>query len=344
MSSVGWSGVVRSGLIPVAGDSSSPVAAPQRRQKLAPSVKGAPHRLQYLCIFLYLPISRPTDPSSSYYKWDPGTTEAVWWTREPVYTALTVFYNGPVMEPRQKKVIVLRHVPHEHLGTLAEAFSSAGLCYEYVNFYEQSKGLHSLDDAAALLILGGPMNVDETDRYPFLAREVASAREAVERKLPVLGICLGAQLIAKALGARVYANREKEIGWYEVERTPAAADDPLFCGFHEKETVFQWHGDTFDLPVGATLLARSPACRHQAFRYGSNGYGLQFHVEVTEEMIREWLCEPVNCAELAHGREPIDPARIEVETPAYLPRLRQLAASLYVGFFEDLRAALEMTN
>ena len=102
--------------------------------------------------------------------------------------------------------------------------------------------------------------------------------------LPVLGICLGAQLLAKTLGARVYPNRVKEIGWYPIELTPAAADDPLFAQ-SGAQTVFQWHGDTFDLPAGAVHLARSPLCENQAFRYGHNAYGLQFHIEMTAAMI-----------------------------------------------------------
>ena len=129
-------------------------------------------------------------------------------------------------------------------------------------------------------------------------------------KLPVLGVCLGSQLLAKALGSRVYANRVKEIGWYEVELLPAANDDRLFGGLctsprprpraeREKVTVFQWHGDTFDLPKGAVQLARSAQCENQAFRFGEAAYGLQFHMEVTAEIIDSWLCQSDNCGELA---------------------------------------------
>ena len=116
-----------------------------------------------------------------------------------------------------------------------------------------------------------------------------SSRLAMD--LPVLGICLGSQLLAKTLGARVYPNHVKEIGWYPVELTPAAADDPLFAQSGTR-TMFQWHGDTFDLPSGAVHLARSPACENQAFRYGRRAYGLQFHIEMTAAMIDDWLSVP----------------------------------------------------
>src|SRR5262249_43189076 len=152
---------------------------------------------------------------------------------------------------------------------------------------------------AGLVVMGGPMNVDQVDRYPNLAIEVQWLRQAVEAKLPILGVCLGSQLLAKALGSPVYANRIKEIGWYEVEWLPAATDDPLFSTLPRPTTVFQWHGDTFDLPPGAVQLARSPQCENQAFRYGPSAYGLQFHMEVTAAIIDDWLCESGNCGELA---------------------------------------------
>jgi GMP synthase (glutamine-hydrolysing) len=164
------------------------------------------------------------------------------------------------------------------------------------------------------------MNVDQTDRFPYLADEVQWIQQAVAADLPVLGICLGAQLLAKALGSPVYANPVKEIGWYPVEITAEAANDPLFRDAASVETVFQWHGDTFDLPDDATLLATAPACRHQAFRKGDCTYGLQFHVEVTAEIVADWLHEPGNCGELA-GLDYIDPEQIRRESHNKLPAM-----------------------
>ena len=133
------------------------------------------------------------------------------------------------------------------------------------------------------------MNVDEVEKYPHLAQEVEWIKQALAAGLPTLGICLGAQLLAKALGAKVYPNRVKEIGWYSAELTPHADRDPLFEGGGKQITVFHWHGDTFDLPPGTVRLAESKLCRNQAFRYGRSAYGLQFHIEMTAELIDSWL-------------------------------------------------------
>jgi GMP synthase-like glutamine amidotransferase len=175
------------------------------------------------------------------------------------------------------------------------------------------------------------MNVDEVDRYPFLRAEVGWIREAVEARIPVLGICLGAQLLAKALGAAVYPNRIKEIGWYEIALTAEAASDPLFEGCSPRQTVFQWHGDTFDLPAGAVHLATSPLCRHQAFRYGPSAYGLQFHAEMTAALVDDWLGEAGNERELAELAT-IDPAAIRAQTPHCLPRMETLGRQILQRF------------
>jgi GMP synthase-like glutamine amidotransferase len=133
------------------------------------------------------------------------------------------------------------------------------------------------------------MNVYEEDRYPFLKDEDLFIKEAIQRGKFVLGICLGAQLIAKALGARVIKSPAREIGWYDVSLTRIGAVDPLFSHLPKTFSVFQWHEDTFEMPHGATLIATSSLIPYQAFRYGENAYGLQFHLEVTREMITEWM-------------------------------------------------------
>ena len=164
-----------------------------------------------------------------------------------------------------KPVLVLRHVAHEGLGTIADALARQQCRTPLLEMFAQPPGEFDPRDWSGLIVMGGPMNADETDRFPFLADEVRWLRQAVDAELPVLGVCLGAQLLAKALGARVYANRVKEIGWYEVELLPAAADDPLFRGIASPVTVFHWHGDTFDLPAGAVQLARSAQCEIRRF-------------------------------------------------------------------------------
>jgi GMP synthase (glutamine-hydrolysing) len=233
-------------------------------------------------------------------------------------------------------VLILRHMPHEPGGTLELALIGAGLDFRYVDLYEETPARLPLDRAAGLVVLGGPMNVDQVDRYPFLARDVEWIGQSLDLDLPLLGICLGSQLLAKTLGARVYPSRVKEIGWCPIELTAAAAADSLLAQ-SAVQTVFQWHGDTFDLPSGAIHLARSPQCENQAFRFGRSAYGLQFHIEMTAAMIDDWLSEPGNCRELA-ALDYIDPQAIRDQTPRELPRLQSLAAEVLGRFAQMCRS------
>lgn len=193
------------------------------------------------------------------------------------------------------KVLAFRHVPFEGLGRIASALEARGIGFDYADLYRDSTD--SPDPAAydGLIFMGGPMSVN--DPLPYLAQELRFIELAARRGQPVLGVCLGSQLIAKALGARVYRNAVKEIGWFELEFTAAAADDALFAGCR-RELVFHWHGETFDLPSGAAHLASSNRCRHQAFRFGESIYGLQFHLEVTPEMIADWCEQDANCGDI----------------------------------------------
>ncbi|MGE5444943.1 MAG: type 1 glutamine amidotransferase [Ignavibacteriales bacterium] len=230
-------------------------------------------------------------------------------------------------------VLVLRHVPHEHLGTLALELRSNNLAYEYVNFYEDATNPNvSVDSSSALIILGGPMNVYETDKYPFLEMEDRLIKRATEKDIPILGICLGAQLIAKSLGARVTKNRGKEIGWYPLKVTDEGSRDSLFKHLSVEETVFQWHSDTFEIPRGAARLAESPLCLNQAFKFGSSVYGLQFHIEVTPEMISEWLNVPENRMEITSLKDKVNPEAIKAEIPQFIDRLNLLANSVFQEF------------
>ena len=228
---------------------------------------------------------------------------------------------------------ILRHVPHEPAGTLEDALAAAGLEFRYVDLFDATPTAAQLDldRAPGLVVMGGPMNVDQTERYPFLAAEVGFIRRALDLRLPMLGICLGAQLLAKSAGARVFPNRVKEIGWYSIDLAPAAAADPLFAGCGQSLGVFQWHGDTFDLPSGAVHLAASPLCPQQAFRAGPCAYGLQFHLEMTAAMIEDWLGEPGNCGELA-ALDYIDAEAIRAAAPQRLPALEVLARQVFGRF------------
>jgi len=200
-------------------------------------------------------------------------------------------------------VLAFRHSPSDGLGLIAAALDAYRIPYECADLYDAPAGDASITDADALILLGGSMSAN--DNLWFLSREIQCIQAAIETGKPVLGVCLGAQLIAKALGAKVYPNGKKEIGWASVTFNDAARNDPLFYG-RGVETIFQWHGETFDLPEGAELLASSADCRHQAFRFGHPVYGLQFHLEVTPEMIAQWCREDQACGS-REATEPIDP-------------------------------------
>jgi GMP synthase (glutamine-hydrolysing) len=231
-----------------------------------------------------------------------------------------------------RRLLVFQHVPWEILGTLDPLLRNAGFRIRYVNFGRQPDAVPDLDRYHGLIILGGPMNCDQVDRHPHLATEVRAIQQAIGDGKPVLGICLGSQLIARALGAPVRRNPVKEIGWYDVKPTEAGREDPLFRHFGDAEKVFQWHGDTFDIPLGAVHLASSADCPHQAFRYGDNVYGLQFHLEVDAPMIHRWLHTPVNCRELEELQGRIDPAAIEAATPAHINRATDLGNRVFGDF------------
>ena len=188
-----------------------------------------------------------------------------------------------------KPLLVLRHVPHVSLGSVAEVLDEANLPIEQIDLFETVPERLPLDDSAGLLVLGGPMSANDVTEYPYLETELTWIREAVDRQLPTLGICLGAQLLAKSLGGRVYRNRVKEIGCFDLDMQPAVLDDRLFGQRRPNESVFQWHGDTFDLPPIAIHLARTGTCVNQAFRCGPSAYGVQFHVEMTPTLLEVWL-------------------------------------------------------
>lgn len=234
-----------------------------------------------------------------------------------------------------KKLLVCQHVPFEILGTLNPMLREAGFRMRYVNFGRHPDARPELDGYSGLVILGGPMSAYEVE-HGHLATEVDLIQTALDRDLPVLGICLGAQLIAKALGAKVKPNPVPEIGWYGVSVTEEGRRDPLFSRFRKTETLFQWHADTFHMPRKTVLLATSPDCRNQAFRFGDRVYGFQFHLEVDEPLIERWLNIPLHKAELRNLRPRITAERIRQETPVNIRRLRYLSEKAFGGFIRLL--------
>lgn len=229
-----------------------------------------------------------------------------------------------------KRVAVFQHVPYEILGTLHPLIREAGIRVRYVNYGRQEYPDLDVTRYDGLIILGGPMGVYEHHKYPHLKHEIQHIRAALEKEMPILGICLGAQLIAAALGAEVFPSGKREIGWYDVSLTAEGSRDPLFCHFNKKERVFQWHGDTFELPAGAKLLARSAQFRQQAFRYKKNVYGLQFHVEADEPMIERWLRVPIHREEM--GKHGFDPEAIRKETHKRIEAQKQLGRKTWTEY------------
>ncbi len=181
----------------------------------------------------------------------------------------------------------------------------------------------------AVICLGGPMNVYEEETYPFLKAEDDFIRRVVADGIPFLGICLGGQLLAKAVGGRVTRNPVKEIGWHAIELDQPGQRDPLFAGLPDRLPVFQWHGDTFALPSGAVRLARSDICQNQAFRFGFGGiaYALQFHLEVTPTMIDQWVRQYGASLDGA-----ADPTQMCEQAPARCEALLPVARRVFKNF------------
>lgn len=227
------------------------------------------------------------------------------------------------------RVLVIRHVAHEGLGVLKRPVERDCIV-EYIDVFKGGRVPSRIDGYDALIALGGPMGVYEEGIYPFIKTEVKLMEEALKKRVPTLGICLGAQLLAKAAGGRVYKGGKKEIGWYDVTLTEDADDDWLFLGFPERFRAFHWHGDTFDVPQGAVLLASSELFPNQVIKPGPAAYGIQFHLEVTEQMIREWVA--LNSDELKSLAGTIDPKAIIDEAPRSIGGLNRLGSALASRF------------
>lgn len=233
-----------------------------------------------------------------------------------------------------KKVLVIQHVAHEILGTFHPLLKQAGIRIRYANFGREPHPVFEMKRYDGLVILGGPMGVYESNKYPHLLEEIECARQAMEQGKPVLGICLGAQLIAAALKAGVTPNQKKEIGWYDVSLTTEGKTDPLLGELAGTEKIFQWHGDTFQVPQGAARLAESSACANQAFRYGTNVYGFQFHLEVDEAMVERWLSISSMQAELCALAGHDSPEKIRSDTAKYIARQKELGRKVFSRYLE----------
>lgn len=227
-----------------------------------------------------------------------------------------------------RRVTAIRHVAFEDLGSFAEVLEQERFEIDYV----EATRLDDLDPLAADLwvVLGGPIGAYEEREYPFLAHELALLERRMAQNLPTLGICLGCQLMARALGARVYLGPRKEIGWAPLRLTPEGRASCL--GHLGDAPVLHWHGDTFDLPPGAVRLASTDICDNQAFSVGSAILGLQFHIEATASGLEDWFIG--HASEIA-ATPLVEVPSLRADAKVYAPSLRELGQQGLRAWLKD---------
>ena len=212
---------------------------------------------------------------------------------------------APKKEDRRKPVLIVQHAPHEHPAAVRRALESQGILNLLLHPY-LGETYPEAAELAGMISLGGPMGANEEEPHPWIRTEVRLLRACAEAGLPVAGICLGGQMLARAMGGRVEKNDVQEVGWFPIEVTEEGRKDPILGAAGSNPTVYHWHGDTFHLPEQAVLLARSKACPRQAYRIGETAYGFQFHPEADQQLVCEWLDvdgvdEEIAATQKAHG-------------------------------------------
>jgi len=220
-----------------------------------------------------------------------------------------------------RNVWVMQHALCENLGTIEDVLRGHQIGFEYIETYAGKSVPREMAGRAGLIVMGGPMGVYEHDQYPFLRDEIRLLECALAMERPVLGICLGSQLLAAALGAEVKPGAKKELGWHAVTLSEFASQDPVFSGMRSEFWPFHWHGDVFSLPNQAIPLASSLQTACQAFRYGKNAYGILFHLEVTEKQIAQMLSDFAEELREAGG----DGQEITIQASRHLPILKGIA-------------------
>ncbi len=231
-------------------------------------------------------------------------------------------------------LLVLQHIACEPPAAFEDELRSRGLDLVRIEL-DEGDALPDWREFKAIVVMGGPMGAYDEAEHPWLIGEKRLLRDAVEADVPVWGVCLGAQLLAAALGARVYQGETPEVGVLPVELAPAAADDPVFGDAPPSFPTLQWHGDTFDLPAGATLLASSPAYPNQAFRVGRS-YGLQFHVEVSHELATDWSEVPAYAESLESTLGPGSLERLLASVAEHAGVTLPLARGLFGRWLEQV--------
>jgi GMP synthase (glutamine-hydrolysing) len=242
--------------------------------------------------------------------------------------------RGELLMP-SRTVCAIQHIACETPGLIAEVLEAEGVAVEYVRPFLQESVPPSLDPYDGLVVMGGPMGVYEQDRYPFLRDEIRLIQAAVPSGKPVLGVCLGSQLLAAALGGCVTRGPRKEIGWFPVTLTPEAVHTAAWRTVPTRFTALHWHGDVFTLPAGAVPLASSDLTRHQAFAYGPAAWGVLFHLEVTESTVAGMVSTFGD--ELREAA--VDGQRILAEAGRFVPGLGVVARTLFGGWADLVRQA-----
>jgi GMP synthase (glutamine-hydrolysing) len=232
------------------------------------------------------------------------------------------------------RLLVFQHVAAEPLGTLDPLIRRRGHRIRFVNFEREPDAEPEVERYRGLIVLGGPMNVEDQARRPHLGTELRAIERMLAQGKPVLGICLGAQLLAHVLGAPIRRLDRAEIGWYELRTSPAGQSDPLLGALGPRSPVFQWHSYGFDLPHGAEHLAASEAWPNQAFRVGEAAYGFQFHLEMDGPLIERWLNHPAYRDELAASGLPHDADVIRAQTAERIAAMQRGADAVFNGFLD----------
>jgi len=232
------------------------------------------------------------------------------------------------------RICAIYHIHCETLGRIADALDQGGIGVEHIRTFEGQPVPRSMERHDGLIVMGGPMAVYEQDRHDHLRQEIHLIEQALHEAKPVLGVCLGSQLLAAALGAAVTKGPRQEIGWFPMTLTDAAARDRLWADAPRRFTAMAWHGDVFALPKGAVSLASSELTEQQAFRYGTNAYGLLFHMEVTAKMLDDWVEEFAGDLQ----RAGIDGRAILAEAPTHLPALQKIGDSLFRGWARSVQS------
>jgi GMP synthase (glutamine-hydrolysing) len=233
----------------------------------------------------------------------------------------------------ERTALILQHTPEERGGLFETILEEKEWTLDVRPLFSGAPLPAALKDYGMVLVLGGPMSANDEADHPFLKEEIPFIRRALKLGHPMLGICLGAQLMAKALGARVYPGPHKEIGWYWLNQTPSAKTDPLFSLLDSYFLVFEWHGETFDRPPETLGLAGNQTYPNQAFRFDTSAYGLQFHLEITKPMLKTWLSSWTQ--EIKEAKpQPVSAQSIMGEAKIYLDRLNRQARTFFSRFIE----------